>query len=116
MPLAASGAWAEGGLCASSHAIALSIWGSPNSLANTKASTPAARPTSIPRIRSPRAARAPSIGDLVAGEAEEVAAVVDPLVERHARHEARGALLGADEVDEEDGQQREQDRVGDDVV
>ena len=37
----------------------------------------------------------------MAGEAEEVASVVDELVEGAAVHEAGGALLGADEVEDE---------------
>ena len=51
----AAAAWA------SSKAIALSICGSPNTLAYTNIRTPAARPTSIPRISSPRTSAERSI-------------------------------------------------------
>src|SRR4051794_16007288 len=107
MPRLTSGASVDGGLCASSKAIALSTCGSPNTFAKTNASRPAARPASMPRIRSPRTVFEPSM-PLVAGEAEEMASVVDPLVQGHALHDRRRALLGADEVEQQRRDQREE--------
>ena len=49
-----SGASLDGGLVASSNAIAASTCGSPNTQAKANISTPAARPASNPRISSPR--------------------------------------------------------------
>src|SRR2546430_12337096 len=91
--------------CPASNAMARSTCGSPNTLAKTNASAAATTPTSMPRINRLRAVMAAAPA-LVAGEAEQVPAVVGELVHPLAGRERRGALLGADEVDRHDGQQQ----------
>src|SRR5579875_906309 len=83
--------------------MARSTCGSPNSEAKPKARTPANRPASIPRISKPRTTGRPSAS--VAGEAQQMPSVVDELVNVHAGNERGGALLGADEVEGEQGEQ-----------
>src|SRR3954454_10508284 len=51
----------------------------------------------------------------VAGIAEQVPAVVDPLVDRVAGREGDGALVGADEEEADDGEQPEEERPGEDL-
>src|SRR4051794_17488634 len=81
----------------SSKSMAAWTCGSPKAYAKAKASTPAARPASMPRT-----SRARTMPASVAGEAEQVAAVVHELVDEGAGEQRRRALLGADEVHEHD--------------
>ena len=55
-------------------------------------------PASSPQISR---VRSMSVARLVAGEAEQVPAVVHPLVDRAPRDQRRRALVDADEVDEQ---------------
>src|SRR3954453_14704241 len=90
----------------SSKSMAAWTWGSPTAYANANASRPAARPASMPRTSRARTMTSP----LVAGEAEEVATVVHELVDEGAGEDRRGALLGADEVQQHDREHaREED-------
>src|SRR5260370_38636431 len=90
--------------CAFSNAIAWSIDVSPIVCANPKAIKPPARPES-----SPRPSRRLII-ELVAGEGEEVAAVVHELVQVAARDDRGRALLDADEVDQREEKRQDEDR------
>src|SRR2546430_2781878 len=74
--------------------------GSPAIQATPNSATPAASPAAMPRISSVLVTAAS-----VAGEAEQVPAVVHELVHVRAGHDRQGALVHADEVDE--GQQGE---------
>src|SRR3954452_5172992 len=91
--------------CPASKAMARSTCGSPNTWANTNASAAPTTPTSMPRINRWRAVMTAGPA-LVAGEAEQVPAVVGGLVHPLAGRERGGALLGADEVNRHDGQQQ----------
>src|SRR2546423_15365586 len=95
--LTSSGAAMPGIACPSSKAMARSICGSPKMVAKTNASAAPTTPTSIPRTRRLRAVMATT--RLVAGEAEQVPAVVGELVHPLAGHQRGGALLGTDAVD-----------------
>ena len=78
----------------------VSTWGSPTWWATRKAARPASRPASRPRTRNARAVMiAPPS---VAGVAEQVPSVVDPLVDRVAGRDGDGALVGADEEDDQE--------------
>src|ERR1700761_4039081 len=79
--------------------------GSAKTRAKTKPRTPATAPDSAPRrmMRISMGQRSPR---LVAGEAEEVPRVVDPLVDHHGLAEQRGhALVDPDEVVDRGGQE-----------
>src|SRR2546423_11216114 len=108
--LTSSGAAMPGIACPSSKAMARSICGSPKMVAKTNASAAPTTPTSIPRTRRLRAVMATT--RLVAGEAEQVPAVVGELVHPLAGHERGGALLGTDEIDRHHGQQQAGDGPG----
>src|SRR2546421_5443899 len=108
--LTSSGAAMPGIACPSSKAMARSICGSPKMVAKTNASAAPTTPTSIPRTRRLRAVMATT--RLVAGEAEQVPAVVGELVHPLAGHERGGALLGTDEIDRHHGQQQAEDGPG----
>jgi hypothetical protein len=64
-------------------------------------------PTSIPRRSSVRAF---NVIDLVAGEAEKMASVVDEFVDSSAVHKRSGSLFGTDEVDREQHHKAAKDR------
>src|SRR5262245_20418743 len=74
--------------------------GSPTSSANTNAASPATRPATMPRTSNVRTMS-------VAGEAEQVPAVVQELVDQLAGEHRGGALVHADQV-----QQRQQHDPG----
>src|SRR4051812_23885363 len=93
--LTSCGSLGPGAACADSKSIAAWTGGSPSAYATGNASRPAARPTSMPRTSSERIT-------LMAGEAEQVPAVVHELVDARARDERGDALFGADEVDEDE--------------
>src|SRR5688572_15979939 len=82
---------------ASSTAMAASTCGSPTVYATEKASRPAISPARSPRTRKLRAVIS------VAREAEEVASVVDPLVDGVATDDRDQALLRADEEHDDGG-------------
>src|ERR1700754_2177621 len=81
--------------------------GSPKTRANTNAIRPATSPASIPRTSSERTMVLPVLCRSVAGEGEQVPAVVDELVDHLAREDRRGPLVHPDEV-----QEGEQDHAG----
>src|SRR5688500_13772561 len=105
--LTSSGSSPAPWLCAApwvaSKAIAWSMGPSPNKVAKRYATTPAARPTNMPRTSRARADISAAPSRSVAGEAEQVPSVVDELVHRRAGDERGDALLGADEVEQHDG-------------
>src|SRR4051812_12204683 len=88
--------------------------GSAKIRANTNATRPATAPASTPRpISCFSIFGCPLPGGSVAGEAEEVPAVVEELVDHHALAEHRGrALVDADEVVDQEGQDRGPDQQG----
>src|SRR5262249_8308246 len=87
---------------ASSYAIARSTDGSPARDANPAPSTPAQNPATRPQISSLLSIC------LVAGEAEQVATVVDELVHVGAGDERRGSLVHPDHVDQQQQGEGEQ--------
>src|SRR3954447_14578083 len=110
--------WGIGASClafawASSNPMAWLTAGSPTTSANPVATSPPRAPATSPqmsRFRSTAARR------LVAGEAEQVAPVVDPLVHGAAGDERRHALVDTHEVDEQHqrgAEQRPWERVAD---
>src|SRR5439155_16585231 len=106
-----SGAAMPGMVCASSNPMACATCGSPNTVANRYASAAAATPTSMPRISRARAdMEVPRRS--VAGEAEQVPAVVGELVHPVPRNQGGGALFGADEVDRHHRQKQAEDGPG----
>src|SRR5262249_1864625 len=106
--LTSSGPPMSAAACASSKAMARLMDGSPNSRPNRSASSPATAPTSIPRTSRERAVTAGS----VAGEAEQVPAVVGELVHPLPAEYRQGALFGTDEVDGDHGEQQAEDGPG----
>src|SRR6266487_1199331 len=85
--------------CWSSKAIACPTCGSPKIHAKTRARAPAASPASIPRTSSVLISMWRRTPRSVAGEAEQVTAVVHELVHVVPTDQGRRALFGADEVD-----------------
>src|SRR5688572_14474932 len=90
--------------------MAASTGGSPTSVAKKKPRPPARRPASMPRIRSDRTIY--SSCRSVAGETEEVAGVVDPLVYRLPTDDRGDALLVADDVDQGQHHHAREDQPG----
>src|SRR5215469_11607314 len=90
----------------SSKPIARLTCGSPNSHAKPNARSPASAPASMPLTSSDRTM---ALG-LMAGEAEQVAPVVDEFVDVHAGEDRRRALLGADEIERHQTNQPGKDR------
>src|SRR5437588_13133494 len=107
--LTSSGAAMPGMAWPSSKAMARSICGSPKMVAKTNASAAPTTPTTIPRTRRVRAVTATR---LVAGEAEQVPAVVGELVHPLAGPERGGALPGTDQIDGHARQPAAGDRPG----
>src|SRR6478736_5401556 len=89
-----------------SNAMAALTCASPNSSAKHSPRSAARTPASIPRMRSARTMVLAACRS-VAGEAEQVARVVDPLVDGGAAGERHRALLGTYDVEQE-----EQDYAG----
>src|ERR1700712_3511157 len=90
-----------------SKSIACWTCGSPTTYATTTASSPAASPASMPLMSRGRT----TVG-LVAGEAEQGPAVVHELVDVAAGDHRCRALLGSDEVDQDQCDDPREDRVG----
>src|SRR3954452_23385429 len=82
------------------------ICGSGTQSPSANAATPANRPARRPRTRKARAV----MGCSVAGVAEQVAPVVDPLVDRVARRDREETLVGADEEDHQGREEAEEER------
>src|SRR4051812_43771242 len=82
----------------SSKAMALSTAGSPNTRANTNDSRPATSPAIMPRTSNDLTMVGLLL--LMAGEAEQMPAVVDELVQHLARDDRRRALVHADQVEQ----------------
>src|SRR5471032_858504 len=108
--LTSSSSGASPCICAmcSSKAIALSICGSPNTLAKPKARIPASKPTSMPRT-SNWPVMSCSLKS-VAREAKQVASVVHEFMDIHALDQRSSALLRANEINRQHQQQADKDR------
>src|SRR6266851_3855500 len=95
---------------ASSKAMAWPTWGSPKIQAKTRARAAAASPVSMPRTSKLRIMMVCCSRPSVAREAEQVPAIVHELVHVVPADQGGGALLGADEVEEQQAQHGGEDR------
>src|SRR3954447_7263011 len=102
--------WPSAALRAASNPMACPTALSPSTLATRKASRPARSPTSMPRMSRARTTSAGAL--LVAGEAEQMPAVMHELVHVVPADQRRRSLFGADEVQREEQEQSTEQQEG----